>query len=98
MAEGDFVRNYYKVHDSRTSQRIVDIPQFEGTKEGHYGADEAIARDLTNHFKNGTPLPVSVLDALEAGITAIKIDEARMAGTVIDLGDTWAKYDSYGLK
>lgn len=98
MAEGDFVRNYFKVHDALTSKRLVDIPKFEGAMHGHYGADEAIARDLTAHFETNAPLPVSVLDALEAGITAIKMDEARENGTVVDLTETWEKFDSYGLK
>lgn len=97
QAEGDFVRNYFKVHDALTLKRLVDIPKFEGAMNGHYGADDAIARDMVAHFETGADLPVSVLDALEAGITAIKIDEAREAGTVVDLTETWEQFDSYGL-
>ena len=36
---------------------------------------------------------VSVLDALEAGLTAIKIDESRRTGQVVELTDTWARFD-----
>jgi hypothetical protein len=39
-------------------------------------------------------LPVGVLDALEAGLTAIKIDEARRLRKVIDMSDTWSRFDA----
>jgi predicted dehydrogenase len=97
MAEGDFIRNYYRVHDAFTSKCIVDMPKLAETSDGHYGADEAMARDLNHYFINGGKLPVGVLDALEAGLTAIKLDEARHARSVIDLADTWQQFDSYGL-
>ena len=97
MAEGDFIRNFYQVHDALTSERIVDIPEVGQGRNGHYGADEGMARDLAAYFNDKTPLPVSVLDALEAGITAIKLDEARRTRTVIDLEETWQQFDSYGL-
>ncbi|MEM5584867.1 Gfo/Idh/MocA family oxidoreductase [Roseibium sp. AS2] len=98
MAEGDFIRNYYKVHDALTSACLVDRPQVvDATRDGHYGADEAMARDLVHYFENGGDLPVGVLDALEAGLTAIKLDEARQARAVLDLAETWQQYDSFGL-
>ncbi|WP_298981969.1 Gfo/Idh/MocA family oxidoreductase [uncultured Roseibium sp.] len=97
MAEGDFIRNYFRVHDALTSKRLVDKPQLAEARDGHYGADEAMAKDLVHYFKNGGGLPVGVLDALEAGLTAIKLDEARHARSVIDLKDTWDQFDSYGL-
>lgn len=97
MAEGDFIRNYFRVHDALTSKRLVDKPQLAEARDGHYGADEAMAKDLVHYFKNGGGLPVGVLDALEAGLTAIKLDEARHTRTVIDLKDTWDQFDSYGL-
>lgn len=97
MAEGDFIRNYFRVHDALTSKRLVDKPQLAEARDGHYGADEAMAKDLVHYFKNGGGLPVGVLDALEAGLTAIKLDEARHTRTVIDLKETWDQFDSYGL-
>ncbi|MEO9528572.1 MAG: Gfo/Idh/MocA family oxidoreductase, partial [Roseibium sp.] len=98
MAEGDFIRNYYKCHDALTSACLVDRPQVvDATRDGHYGADEAMARDLVHYFENGGDLPVGVLDALEAGLTAIKLDEARQARAVLDLADTWQQFDSFGL-
>ena len=76
MAEGDFIRNYYRVHDALTSACLIDKPKVvDASRHGHYGADEAMARDLHHYFKNGGNLPVGVLDALEAGLTAIKLDE-----------------------
>ncbi|CAM5763398.1 oxidoreductase [Labrys miyagiensis] len=93
MAEGDFVRNYFRVHDARTSQKLVD-KSYEVTElSAHYGADEQMAADIGRHLTEGMPLPVSVVDALAAGLTAIKIDEARDARAVLDLTDTWKHFD-----
>jgi predicted dehydrogenase len=97
MAEGDFIRNYLKVHDALTSNCLIDISSLPGERQGHYGADDGMARDLNHYFKMGGGLPVDVLDALQAGLTAIKLDEARHARSVIDLADTWQQFDSYGL-
>ncbi len=98
MAEGDFIRNYYRVHDALTSACLIDKPQVvDASRHGHYGADEAMARDLDHYFRNDGHLPVSVLDALEAGLTAIKLDEARRTRSVIDLAETWQQFDSYGV-
>jgi predicted dehydrogenase len=97
MAQGDFVKNNFQLHDSVTYKCLVDHQQVNQEGTGHYGADAAMVEDLVDHMKNGTPLPVSILDALEAGICAIKIDEARISQTVIDLTMTWEKFDSYKL-
>jgi hypothetical protein len=43
-------------------------------------------------------LPVSILDAMEAGIAAIALDQARETGQVVDLTDVWARLDAYGLR
>lgn len=98
MAEGDFVRNYLKVHDARTSERIVDKRYEVSSGSHHYGADENMIADIFAHVTDGKDLPVSILDGLEAGLTAIKIDEARASRKIIELADTWARFDSYGLR
>lgn len=93
MAEGDFVRNFFKVHDARTTNCLTD-KQYEGTAyDGHYGSDELMAQEVVNHMLHGTPLKVSVVDALEAGLTAIMIDQARKNKTVIDMTECWAEFD-----
>ena len=43
-------------------------------------------------------LPVGVVDALEAGLAAMAVDEARISGTIVDMTDTWTEFDSYGLR
>jgi predicted dehydrogenase len=96
MAEGDFIRNFYRVHDSLSGKALINNDAVVPGGTGHYGADEAMARDLAEHFRSNTALPVTVLDALEAGLTALKMDEARLKGQVIDLRATWAEFDSYG--
>ena len=93
MAEGDFERNFFRVHDARTGDKLVER-SYEGVfTEGHYGADARMARDIVAHLRGAAPLPVSVVDALEAGLTAIKIDEARRTRRVIDLAECWQRFD-----
>lgn len=97
MAEGDFVRNSFRVTRSDDGQVPDDLPSLtpEATSIGHYGADAEMARDLMA-FANGTlpSLPLSCVDALEAGITALAIDDAMRTQTVVDLTQTWAAFDA----
>lgn len=97
MAEGDFVRNYFRVHDARTGEKLADKSYAGSPLSVHYGADEQMIGDIFAHLLDGRPLPVSILDGLAAGLTAIKLDEARATNRVIEMGDIWARFDSYGL-
>ncbi len=100
MAEGDFVRGYLKV-TARDGRRLVDQDYTQGAaaKGAHYGADEMMCADITKYLRGqAASLPVSILDAMEAGIAALASDEARFKGQVVDLSDTWAKLDSFGLR
>ncbi|HEY0211713.1 Gfo/Idh/MocA family oxidoreductase [Acerihabitans sp.] len=93
MAEGDFVRNYFRVHDARSGDRLED-KTYEGHGDGgHYGADTQMARGVVDHLLRGVPLKVSIIDAMEAGLTAIKIDEARKQKCLIDLTECWQRFD-----
>jgi len=94
MAEGDFVRNYFRVHNARTGEREVDTTYSGNAYDGHYGADALMAEEIVKHIKQGTPLKVTVVDALEAGLTAIKIDEARKSKTVVDMTESWKQFDA----
>jgi hypothetical protein len=94
MAEGDFVRNFLRVHDSRTSARLVDKHYTASELSDHYGADEQMARDILAHLSGDAPLPVSVLDALEAGLLALSMDEARRTRTVVDMAPLWDRFDA----
>jgi predicted dehydrogenase len=94
MAEGDFVRNFFRVHDARTSRRLIDTSYDVSGLSEHYGADEQMARDISGHMVDGKPLPVSVLDALEAGLLAITIDEARRTRSMIEMGPIWKRFDA----
>ncbi|WP_424982034.1 Gfo/Idh/MocA family protein [Maritalea sp. S77] len=97
MAEGDFIRNFFKLTAAENSETLVDKSYESSSLSAHYGADEQMIEDIFNHLRNGAKLPVSILDGLEAGLTAIKLDEARLSHSVIDLTETWAKFDSYKL-
>jgi predicted dehydrogenase len=94
MAEGDFVRNYFRVTDARTEERLVDKTYAGIENSAHYGADEQMVERVAAHILRGRPLSVSVIDALEAGFTAIKVDEARRTRSVIDLTETWERFDA----
>ena len=97
MVEGDFVRGFIKAHDS--SGKIILNEDFGATfgKEikGHYGADHLMLKDINNYLINPTSinLPVGIIDCMEAGLVAMKIDEARLSNKIIDLTDTWKKLE-----
>lgn len=95
MAEGDFVRGYMDVHDARTNTKIIEKTyQAPSESSQHYGADEQMCEDVLAHIVKGTPLPVSALDAIEAGILALAMDEARRSRKVVDLKPVWDRYDA----
>ena len=95
MAEGDFIRNYFTVTSSDTGDKIIDEREIgTGQNHGHYGADIMMAGDIMAHMAGDLPnLPLSVQDALEAGLTAITMDEARNEGRIIEMGERWAAFD-----
>ena len=93
MAEGDFVRNYFRVHDARTSEKLIDKSYQLSELSEHYGADEQMARDIADSLTTGTKLPVSVIEALEAGLLALSLDEARRTRKVIDMTPIWKQFD-----
>ena len=95
---GMFLRGFFK-HPVMvgsvmpSTQKLID-KSYEVTElSAHYGADEQMAADIGKHLIDGAPLPVSVVDALAAGLTAIKMDEARASRAVLDLTDSWRRFD-----
>lgn len=95
MAEGDFVRGFLDVHDARTGEKTVSRTYSAPSERSqHYGADEQMAEDVIAHITRGAALPVSALDAIEAGILALAMDEARRERKVVDLAPVWARYDA----
>ncbi len=95
MAEGDFIRDYFRVTEAATGARLVDIPQVAGgSNTDHYGADAAMAHDVLRFVEGDeTTLPLSYVDALEAGVTALAMDRARIEGNVVDLNGFWREFD-----
>lgn len=101
MAEGDLQRGQLRVTDAQTSAQLVDINYNDqpDLQIDHYGADKQMTIELTAFLRGQIKsLPVSVVDAIEAGISAMALDEARTTGNVIDLTRTWAKLDKYHLR
>ena len=101
MAEGDFVRGYLRA-TLRDGTVIADhdYTQMDGARaSAHYGADHMMVDDIAAFLRGEVDsLPVGVVDALEAGLAAMALDQARINGTMVDLTDTWAEFDSYGLR
>ncbi|MFN3576914.1 MAG: gfo/Idh/MocA family oxidoreductase, partial [Tabrizicola sp.] len=86
---------------ARDGRRLADHDYTQGTamKGAHYGADQLMCRDITAYLREERDsLPVSILDAMEAGIAALALDEARITGRIVDLTDTWAELDTFGLR
>jgi predicted dehydrogenase len=94
MAEGDFIRNFFRVTDSRTSGRLIDTTYKTSELSQHYGADEQMAEDILKHMVEGDPLPVSVVDALEAGLLALTMDQAMRTRSVVDMTPIWQQFDA----
>jgi hypothetical protein len=42
----------------------------------------------------GVPLPVSVTDALEAGLLALSMDQAMRTRSVVDMTPIWQQFDA----
>ena len=102
MVEGDFVRGYLTAHNSHTGKKIFDEnfgAAFQQGTKGHYGADQLMLTDINNHFlkQSTNSLPVGVVDCMEAGLIAMKIDESRLKNQIINLKDMWDKLDNYNL-
>jgi len=101
MAEGDFVRGNLKA-TARDGTVIAehDYTQMDAARaSAHYGADHMMIDDIVAFLKGeAETLPVGVVDALEAGLIAMALDEARISGEMIDMSATWAEFDSFGLR
>lgn len=93
QAEGDFIRGFLNVTDVLTESRVLEREYQATALSQHYGADERMAAEVVDHVVGNGPLPVSPLDALEAGILALAMDDARRNKTVVDLTSIWNRYD-----
>lgn len=101
MAEGDFMRGYLKVtRRDGSSYAEHDYTQGDKARLGHhYGADHMMVEDILDYLNGkAASLPVSIVDALEAGVAALALDEARRSETIVDLSAFWEKFDAYGLR
>ena len=96
MVEGDFVRGFLKAHDQQNNVVLEeDYGAAFGKEKGHYGADNLMLKDINQHLINSEKinLPVGVKDCIEAGLIAMKIDESRKTGKIIDLTSSWGSLD-----
>lgn len=93
MAEGDFTRGHLEVHEALSGRKILANTYAATDLSQHYGADEQMAADIIAHVRGGRALPVGAQNALEAGILALVMDEARIMRTVVDLRPVWDRFD-----
>lgn len=100
MAEGDFVRGYLKItRRDGTVWADHDTKGQECPTGNHFGADDLMVGDILAYLRGkAADLPVGVVDALEARVTALALDQARTEGRMLDLTETWARFDAYGLR
>lgn len=101
MAEGDFVRGYLKI--TQRDGSVFADNDYTGDaydqRGSHYGADHMMIDDIVAFLQSRSDrLPVSITDALEAGVAALALDEARHSGSVVDLSQTWAEFDQFKLR
>ena len=96
MAEGDFMRGYLRI-TRRDGSRYGDHDYTKGALAlagAHYGADHLMVGDIVALMRGERDsLPVGIVDALQAGIAALALDQARKTGTVVDLAPIWAEFD-----
>jgi predicted dehydrogenase len=101
MAEGDFVRGHLKA-TARDGTVIADhdyTQMDDSRRSAHYGADHMMVADIAAFLRGeADSLPVGVVDALEAGLAAMALDQARIEGRIVDLTETWAEFDKFGLR
>lgn len=94
QAEGDFIRGFFRVTDVLSDKRVVENEYKATALSQHYGADEEMAAGIVDHVTRDVVQPVSTLDALEAGILAFAMDDARRSRQVVDLRPIWDRYDN----
>ena len=101
MAEGDLERGYLRITEATSKERLLDVDytQTADAMIDHYGSDKQMTIEIAEYL-SGTrkELPVSIVDAMEAGVSAMAMDHARRSGEIVDLSDTWARLDSYNLR
>lgn len=101
MAEGDLQRGYLRVTDAESSRRLFDRDYTTDPEAliDHYGSDKQMAVEIAEYLRGQRQnLPVSPIDAIEAGVSALAIDEARVTGKIVDLSPIWARLDRYNLR
>jgi predicted dehydrogenase len=83
-----------QLHPARDGVAGEECRFDSGSVRDHHGADPAMARDLAAAWLENVAFPVTVQDALVAGLTAMAADTAAETGVVSDLAATWAKFDA----
>ena len=82
------------ISDKKGRKNVLQLSLW-GTLAG-YVLTLFMLKDINSYLtnQNQSSLPVGIIDCIEAGLVAMKIDESRKTGKVIDLTETWKSLDS----
>ena len=69
-------------------------PPESSSAASHYGADQRMAAAVKASWLEGAEFPVPTRAALEAGLAAMGMDRAQRSGQIVDLSDTWQRFDA----
>ena len=96
MVEGDFERAYFRARKNSRSKLAKDVKySWKEDDRTHYGSESLMVKEILSHVEHGNPLPVTIKDALAAGLVAMAIDEARKTRSILCMADTWDEFDAF---
>lgn len=93
LIRADFETNASVVHKNFS----FDAPEetkFPGGFNNHYGADDAMAQAVTAWVTGNDTFHQTTRQALEAGLTALMIDEAALGSGLVNTAPTWDALDA----
>ena len=90
----DLARNKLMIRPALSRRKPERMEFGSLTADLHNGADQAMALDLKGALEDDAAFPVSVGEAMEAGLTVMAIDEAAASGETVDLAPLWAEFDA----
>ena len=96
MVEGDFERAYFRARKNSRSKLAKDVKySWKEDDRTHYGSESLMVKEILSHVEHGNPLPVTIKDALAAGLVAMAIDEARKTRSILCMADIWDEFDAF---
>ena len=102
MAEEMKVGDYSRVQSDALAQVAAGAHMLDVNAGIPLTDEPRILAEAIQLVQSLTDVPLcidsSIIDALEAGLVAMALDEARENGRMIDMSATWAEFDAFGLR